>query len=92
MEHKPRCTGIPASGRGMVGQPNEPDVLAADVAVDVHGDLAGVGEVAHLEHHAAALEHLDTFDEGRRRVSHVEHDIGTATVRQLLDLGDPFLG
>ena len=76
----------------MVGEPDQADVLAADVAVDVHGDLAGVSEVAHLEHHAAALEHFDALDERRGRVGHIEHDVGTATVGQLLDLGDPLLG
>jgi hypothetical protein len=35
------------AGARVVGQPDQADVLAADVPVDVEADLAGVGEVAH---------------------------------------------
>ena len=64
----------PVAGARVVGQPDEADVLAADVPVHVEADLAGVGEVAHLQHHPAPLEHLDALDERRRCVRHVQHD------------------
>ena len=70
------------ASRWMVCQPDESDVLAADVTMDVHADLAGVSEVAHLQHHPTTLEHLDALDEGGEDIRDYGVTLGAAWQRE----------
>ena len=76
----------------MVGQTDESNVLAADVPVNIHVDIPGISEVPHLQHHAAALEHLDALDEGGRGIRHMQHNVRTSPTSHLHDLVDALLG
>ena len=76
----------------MVGQTDESNVLTADVPVNIHVDIPGISEISHLQHHAAALEHLDALDKGGRGIRHMQHNVCTSPTSHLHDLVDALLG